>query len=148
MRDQALVPLWYHFEEYLDDRAGSRDNLASVCETGCLVLLDEFALLHAGLRDAIERLVASDNAAVVVLSACDPSHSPLCKVLDDFSHFNLGNLRSRFRTAQDPCCELALNSITRLQRWLRLVLPELWATLGQQQSNPTLLRRVDALFEP
>jgi hypothetical protein len=148
LRDQMLVPQWYRFEEYLHDSAGSRDNLAAVCDAGCLVLLDEFALLHAELRYAIEKLVASDNAAVVVLSACDPAHSPSRKVLDDFSHFNLGNLRSRFRNAQDPCCELALNSITRLQRWLRLVLPELWATLGQQQGSPALLRRVDALFEP
>lgn len=146
--DRELVPQWYGFDEFWKDSFGSRANLVSVCENGCLVLLDEFALLHPALREAIGKLLVSDNVAVVALSACDPTHSPLRKLLDDFSHLNLGNLRDRFRNEQDPCCELAVNSIPRLERWLRLVLPELLSTLGRQQSNPNLVQRAAALFAP
>lgn len=146
--DRELVTHWYGFDEYWQDRSGSRANLVSVCEAGCLVLLDEFALLHPALREATARLLTSDNVAVAALSGCDPAHSPLRKLLDDFSHLNLGNLRTRFRNVQDPCCELAVNSIPRLERWLHLVLPELLATLGRQQSNPNLVQRASRLFAP
>lgn len=146
--DRQLLPQWYGFDEFWQDRFGSRANVVSICENGCLVLLDEFALLHPGLREAIGKLLVSDNVAVVALSGCDPSLSPLRKLLDDFSHLNLGNLRERFRNAQDPCCEIAVNSIPRLERWLHLVLPELLSTLGRQQSNPQLVQRAATLFAP
>ncbi|MBS1212728.1 MAG: Sulphatase-modifying factor protein [Proteobacteria bacterium] len=148
LRNARLVLQRYAFEEYLTDAFGSRDNLRAVCDTGCLVVVDEFALLHPDLRSPIDKLLASNNVAVVSLSACDPAHSSLRSLLDDLSYLHVGNLFSRFTEAQDIRCELAINSVERLQRWLRLVLPELMTTLGQQQSDPNLVRNVDALFAP
>src|SRR4030095_13080165 len=45
-----LVPLPYAFDEFFRDRIGSRDNVRRLCELGCLVLMDEFTLLHPTLR--------------------------------------------------------------------------------------------------
>jgi hypothetical protein len=144
--DSTLLPHRYLFDEYLTDRGGSRDNVQRVCDRGCLVLVDEFALLHPVLRRAADKMLGSNNAAVVSLSACDPALSPLPDLLGDLSHLRVGNLMSRFQQIEDVRCELALNSMERLQRWLRLVLPELMTTLAEQQSNPELVSKVDALF--
>lgn len=144
--ESLLTPHRYLFDEYLIDRGGSRDNVQRVCDRGCLVLVDEFALLHPLLRKAADSMLGSNNAAVVSLSACDPALSPLPDLLGDLSHLRVGNLMSRFQQIEDVKCELALNSMERLQRWLRLVLPELMTTLAEQQSNPELVRNVDALF--
>jgi len=144
--ETQLMPQRYLFDEYLNDRGGSRDNVQRVCDRGCLVLVDEFALLHPVLRRAADTMLSSNNAAVVSLSACDPALSPLGDLLGDLSHLRVGNLMSRFQQIEDVKCELALNSMERLQRWLRLVLPELMTTLAEQQSNPELVRNVDALF--
>jgi hypothetical protein len=142
-----LIPQRYAFEEYLTTASGSRENLRRVCDTGCLVLVDEFALLHPGLRSQIDGLLGSNNAAVVSLSACDPAHRALRHLLtDDTSYLRVGTLLARFRDSEDVRCELAVNSVERLQRWLRFVLPELMATLGQQKSDPNLVGKVDNLL--
>jgi len=141
-----LMPQRYRLEEYLDDAYGSAENLRAVCEEGCLVLVDEFATLHPDLRTHLDHLLSSNNAAVVSISACDPAHRSLHKLLDEFSYLRVGNLFLRFKESEDMRCELAVNSIARLQRWLRFVLPELMVTLGQQQSNPSLLDRVETLL--
>ena len=138
----------YAFDEYLIDRAGSRENISRVCDLGCLVLLDEFVLLHPGLRQEVDTLLSSNNAAVVSISACDPTLGPIGELLGDLSYLKVGNLLSRFSHVQDLRCELALNSVERLQRWLRLVLPELLTTLGQDQVDPALAGSVDELFDP
>jgi hypothetical protein len=108
--------------------------------------VDEFALLHPDLRPQIDLLLSSNNAAVVSISACDPAFESLGSLLDEFSYLRVGNLFMRFRETEDARCELALNSVARFQRWLRFVLPELMITLGQRQSDPTLVDKADALF--
>jgi hypothetical protein len=144
--DARLVPLSYSFEEYRDPQLGARDNVERVCEQGCLLALDEFALLHPKLRAAVDELLASNNVAVVSLCACDPSLSPLSTLLSEPSYLRVGNLYARFSQIEDPRCELALNSIQRLQRWLRLVLPELESTLGSQHVDQRLIERSEELF--
>ena len=108
--------------------------------------MDEFALLHPDLRPPIDALLSSNNAAVVSISACDPAYRSLGSLLDEFSYLRVGNLIARFRQTEDVRCELAVNSVDRFQRWLRFVLPELMITLGQRQSDPSLVNRADALF--
>ena len=141
-----ILPQRYLFEEYLNDTARSAANLHAVCEEGCLVVVDEFALLHPALVGKIEALLSSNNAAVVSISACDPSYRSLQNLLSGTSYLRVGNLLSRFSQSEDVRCEVAVNSVARLQRWLRFVLPELLLTLGQQQSNPELVSRVDVLL--
>jgi hypothetical protein len=50
---------------------------------------------------------------------------------------------TRFRDEHDPRCEVAINSPQRLQRWLRLVLPELVPTLGGEEAQSTLVNKSD-----
>jgi len=52
----------------------------------------------------------------------------------------------RFSEGEDPRCEIGLNNVERLQRWLRLILPELVGTLGQEQSDPELVGDVGTLL--
>lgn len=147
LRNAQLSLIPYAFEEFLKDQSGSRENLKRVCELGCLVLLDEFTLLHPKLRGSVDTLLASNNVAVVSITACDPTLRPLSALLGDLSYLKVGNLLSRFSHFEDLRCELALNSAERLQRWLRLVLPELVSTLGREQSDPGLLgNRLDELL--
>lgn len=144
LKNDQLVLLPYTFDEYVSDRGGSRENARRVCDGGCLVLLDEFALLHPKLRGEIDALLGSNTAAVVSISACDPTLRSLGELLSDLSYLRVGNLHSRFKDSEDLRCEVSLNSVARLHRWLRLVLPELLTTLGQEQIDLTL--NVDDLF--
>jgi hypothetical protein len=150
-----LTLLRYRFNEFLPGVAPGgtrtdvddalRENVQRVCESGCLILLDDFSLLHPLLRPHVDALLALPaSLAVVSISAGDPSHSPLRNLLRDGSYLRVGNMFSRFRQAEDLRWELAINSIERLQRWLRVVLPELSVTLGQQQ--PLLVNRVDEML--
>ena len=146
LQQAQLVPQRYRLEEYLQDAYGTGENLKRVADEGCLVLVDEFALLHPDLRQKIDALLSSNNAAVVSISSCDPAYRSLGSLLGELSYLRVGNLFTRFRESEDVRCELALNSVARLQRWLRFVLPELMITLGQQQSDPSLVNRADALL--
>jgi hypothetical protein len=141
-----LVPQRYRLEEYLQDAFGSAENLRRVCEEGCLVMVDEFALLHPDLRPRIDKLLSSNNAAVACVSACDPAYRSLRNLLDEFSYLRVGNLFLRFCEAEDVRCELGINSLARLQRWVRFVLPELMVTLGHEQSVPSLVERAADLL--
>lgn len=147
LKNAQITLLPYAFDEYLNDRAGSRENVRRVCDLGCLILVDEFALLHPVLRGRIDQLLGSNNAAVVSISACDPTPRRMKDLTADLSYLHVGNLVVRFRNQEDPRCELALNSVERLQRWLRLVLPELLTTLGQEQIDPALVKDIDALLD-
>lgn len=146
LRDAQLAVHAYGFDDYLDDRIGARQYIAEICSAGCLVVIDELALLHPTLRPHINRLLASNNTAVVAVSPCDPAYSALPPLLEDLSHLRVGNIVSRFSETEDLRCELAVNSVERLQRWLRLVLPELVTTLAQEQSDPSLVDKVDRLL--
>jgi hypothetical protein len=143
LRDAQLQLQRYTFDEFLDDQFGSRDNLVAVRDSGCLVLVDEIALLHPALRKEAERLLRGPRAAIVSISPFDPERQPISKMLDDMSPLKVGTLVDRFREAQDPRCELALNSIERVERWLRLVLPELVASTEDLESQPDLVATAD-----
>lgn len=136
----------YSFNEFLDDRYGSRGLLESLRASGCLVLLDEMSLLHPRLREAADQFLTGSRVAVVSSNPCDPAPSSVRAMLTDTSVLNIGALRSRFRDDQDPRCELAVNSIERLERWLRMVLPELVSVLGQREARPELGQRMSDFF--
>jgi hypothetical protein len=79
------------------------------------------------------------RTAIVSLTPCDPSHSRIDELLDEFSFLRVGSLVTRFKAELDPRCEIALNSIDRMDRWLRSTLPELVASAEDHETNPTLL---------
>jgi hypothetical protein len=142
LKEYRLEPRWYALADYLTDDAGSRALIEEVRDRGCLFLVDEVALLHPALRKDIGKLLNGQSSAVVCTSPLDPLHRSTKVLLGDFSHFNVGSLRERFRDHLDPRCELSLNSPARLERWLCLALPELIMTLGQAESQPELVGKV------
>lgn len=120
-----ILPRLYRLEEFLDDRYGSRQALQSICDQGCVVIVDELALVHPVLRKAAERLLAGDRSAIVSVSGCDPAHSPTSDLLSGSSYLRVASLIDRFSTRLDPRCEIAVNSVERCERWLSVAIPEL-----------------------
>jgi hypothetical protein len=138
LRHAQLVPRRYRFEEYLHDRRGSRKAILAARDHGCLFLVDEVALLYPELREAADALLVGARTAIVSITACDPMHSRIDKLLGDLSFLRVGSVVTRFKVELDPRCEIALNSMGRVERWLRATLPELIASADDQESVPGL----------
>lgn len=135
----------YAFDEFADDQHGSKAVLNTLRDQGCLVLVDEFALLHPKLRPLAEEFLNSQRAAIVSAIPGDPLATPLSTLIDEFSHLQVGTLLTRFLDTQDHRVEIAVNNPQRLSRWLRLVLPGLVTTvLGGAESRSDLVQRPDA----
>lgn len=142
LKTARLIPRRYRLDEYLRDRWGSRAAIEAVRDGGCLFVVDELALLHPELREAADALLTGARSAVVAVSPCDPAHTRIDELLEELSFLRVGTLVSRFKTDLDPRCEIALNSIDRVDRWLRTTLPELVASAEDQESDPGLLQRM------
>ncbi|MEO8006128.1 MAG: DUF4062 domain-containing protein [Betaproteobacteria bacterium] len=146
LRGAKLQLQRYTFDEFIDDRFGSRGNLITVRENGCLVLVDDLALLKPALRTSADELTGGSRAAILSISPLDPEIQPIGTLLDETSRLRVGTLIDRFRGAQDPRCELALHSRERIERWLRFVLPELIASTQDLEGQPELVANVETLF--
>jgi hypothetical protein len=134
-----LMP--YSLDELIDDLRGSRANVLSVRDRGCVVLVDEMALLHPKLRPWAKMLLKGENVALLSSHPADPAPYAVREVLAQDSSLQIGSLMTRFRDEQDPRCELAISSPERLQRWLRMVLPELVPVLAGEEVQSALLSR-------
>lgn len=143
LRKARIVLRRYRLEEFLDDRFGSRLALQSICDQGCVVIVDELALVHPVLRKAGERLLAGERSAIVSVSACDPTHSPIRDLLSGSSYLRVASLIDRFSTRLDPRCEIAVNSVERCERWLSVAIPELIVTSQAAEARSELLGRMD-----
>ena len=143
-----IVPRLYDLDELLNDRFGSAAALLSAAGAGSLVVIDEFALLHPRLRSAAQRLVDLKRTAVVSISASDPAHTTTRELLGDSSFLHIGSLLSRFKAAFDLRCEVAVNSEARLQRWLRLAIPDLLAAGDAAEAVPELVGKAAAILGP
>jgi hypothetical protein len=146
LQQAELVRKPCRLDEYIDAQDGSGDVIAATCEAGALVIVDELALLHPGLREAARTLLAAERCAVATVSACDPAHSPTPALLGELSFLRVGAVVERFQQRHDLQCELALNSATRLQRWLRGAVPRLVCDLAGLAARPGLVNRVDDLL--
>jgi hypothetical protein len=142
LRTAQLVPRRVRLDEYLDDRWGSRRAVESLRDAACLFVVDELALLHPGLRAAADALLTGARTAVVSVTPCDPLHSRIDELLDELSYLRVGSLVTRFKNELDPRCEVALNNLGRVERWLRTTLPELAAGAEEQEVAPDLLHRM------
>lgn len=146
LQDATLVQRPYALDEFLIDRFGSRSAIEAIRDRGCLVIVDELALLHPNLRSAADKILASSNIAAVSINPCDPTHLSTSRLLGDASFLRVGNLVSRFKTLYDPQCELALNSEDRVRRWLRHAIPRLVAETDQSVGRPTQAHRAEQLL--
>jgi hypothetical protein len=142
LRAARLLPRCYALDEFVVDRWGSRQAVEAVRDAGCLFVVDELALLHPALRAAADRLLTGHRNAIVAITPCDPAHARTDELLDELSHLRVGSVVSRFGTELDPRCEIALNSLGRVDRWLRATLPELAAGADELPGEPALLARM------
>lgn len=143
-----IVPRLYRLDDLVTDKHGSAAAVLDAAEGASLIVIDEFALLHPSLRAAARRLLDLRRSAVVSVCASDPAHSATRMLLHAFSFLQIGKLLTRFATDQDPRCEVAVNSIERLQRWLRLAIPDLLALGDASEAVPELVNAAAPLFAP
>ena len=146
LKTAHLLPRRYRLDEFLDDRLGSRKAILAVRDGGCLFVVDEIALLLPALREAADALLVGARTAIVAVTPCDPLHSRIDTLLGDFSYLRVGSLVTRFKIELDPRCEIALNNIGRIERWLRATLPELVASTEDQESLPALGAKMDQVL--
>lgn len=146
LQDATLLQRPYDLDEFLKDRFGSRSAIEAIRDRGCLVIVDELALLHPRLRDAADKILASPNIAAVSINPCDPTYLSTSRLLNDASFLRVGSLIPRFKSQYDPQCELALNSEDRVRRWLRHAIPRLVAETDQTVGRPTQAHRAEQLF--
>lgn len=153
LRNARLVARRYDLREYAPDidiepgqaspePLGSRSAVEAVRESGCLFIVDEFALLHPRLREVADSLLVGAKSAVVAVCPCDPAHTATGLLLGDFSYLRVGSLVTRFRSEQDPRCEIALNNLNRVERWLRATIPELVSGAENLESDPNLVEQM------
>lgn len=147
LRTARLVLHRYELDEFLVDRWGSRRCVESLRDRGCLFIVDELALLHPDLRDAADKLLVGSKSAVVAVCPSDPAHTPTGLLLKEPSFLRVGTIVTRFHTEQDPRCEVALNSSDRVERWLRLAIPELIASMEELEGDPELVAQAPALLD-
>jgi len=133
-----LIPRRYNIDEYLLDQWGSRQVIEMMLQRPSLILIDEVALLDYRLRTAADELLSGTRNAVVAISPFDPAHTGIKELLEEISYLRVGQLVSRFKNDLDPRCELAVNSINRVERWLSATLPDLVASAGAQEIDPTV----------
>lgn len=146
LHDATLMQRPYALDEFLTDRFGSRSAVEGIRDRGCLVIVDELALLHPNLRRAADKILASSNIAAVSINPCDPTYLSTSRWLGDASFLRVGSLVSRFKSLYDPQCELALNSEDRVRRWLRHAIPRLVTETDQSVGRPTQAHRAEQLF--
>lgn len=137
LQDATLMLRSYDLDEFLTDRFGSRSAIEWIRDRGCVVIVDELALLHPKLRSAADKILASSNVAAVSINPCDPTYLSVSRLLGEASFLRVGTLVSRFKDQYDPQCELALNSEDRVGRWLRHAIPRLVADTDQSVGRPT-----------
>jgi hypothetical protein len=143
LQGAKLVPRRYDVDEHAADRWGTRRIIEALNCTSLLILIDEFALFHPDLREIAKTVLSGAQNAVVSISPCDPAHSRIDTLLGENSYLSIGNLVSRYKNELDPRCEIAVNSVNRIERWLSATLPEIVAVAGEQQSDPDLLHRME-----
>lgn len=146
LRNARIMPRPYEFDEFLENRFGSRMAIESLRDRGCLMIIDELALLHPLLRREADLLLTGSKTAAASICACDPVYAPTPKLLSDFSFLRVGTMIQRFKIDHDPRCELVLNSTERVERWLRFVIPELIASSEDNKGDPNLVAKAHHLF--
>lgn len=146
LQDAELAVRYYRLDEYLQDVEGSRRTIVAMRERGCLIVIDETALLHPKLRKAANVLLTSPRSAIVSISPYDPAQMPTRQMFEESSFLRVGAIVDRFKTEQDPQCEIALNSEERVQRWLRMAIPRLIIDSDGMMSRPRLIGQADQLL--
>ncbi|MEX8519726.1 MAG: DUF4062 domain-containing protein [Leptothrix sp. (in: b-proteobacteria)] len=101
---------------------------------GCLVLVDELSILHPELHGKANVFLSDTTVTVATLSGVDPALLCLDQLID--SPLKIDMLVDRFFAKLDPRCELAVNSLARMRRWLRTSVPEALAGSEAQGADP------------
>jgi len=146
LQDAELIVRHYTLDEYLQDIEGSQRTVLSMRADGCLMVIDEIALFHPILRKAVNALLPSPVCAIVSVSPYDPAQMPTRQLFSESSFLRVGGIIDRFKTEQDPQCEIALNSEERVQRWLRTAIPRLIIDTDGSVGRPRLVAQADRLF--
>jgi len=146
LRDAQLVSRPYSLNEYFDDIYGSKTTITNLKNKGCIVIVDEIALLHPILRAATEEMLSSPQVAAIFINPCDPTCLSTAKLLHAFSYLQVASVPTRFRSEYDPQCELSSNNEDRIRRWLRHATPRLIMDMDESSGRPMMVDQASRLF--
>jgi hypothetical protein len=146
LRDAQLVSRPYSLNEYFDDVYGSKTTITNLKNKGCIVIVDEIALLHPILRAATEEILASPQVAAIFINPCDPTCLSTAKLLHAFSYLQVASVTTRFRREYDPQCELSSNNEDRIRRWLRHATPRLIMDMDESSGRPLMVDQASKLL--
>jgi hypothetical protein len=146
LRDAQLVSRPYSLSEYFDDKYGSKATITSLKNKGCIVIVDEIALLHPVLRAATVEILSSPQVAAIFINPCDPTCLSTSKLLHAFSYLQVASVTTRFRLEYDPQCELSSNNEDRIRRWLRHATPRLMMDMDESSGRPMMVDQASRLL--
>jgi hypothetical protein len=146
LRDAQLVSRPYSLNEYFDDFYGSKTTITNLRNKGCIVIVDEIALLHPILRAATEEILSSPQIAAIFINPCDPTCLSTAKLLHAFSYLQVASVTTRFRREYDPQCELSSNNEDRIRRWLRHATPRLIMDMDESSGRPLMVDQASKLL--
>jgi uncharacterized protein DUF4062 len=115
-----------------------------IARTGCVVVVDELSMFHQQVRAAFASspLPAGPQVAFVTLCPWNPvagtPHALIEKQLSEW----LDAAHLRFGTQLDPLCELRVPERRRLDRWLRVSLPQTIDVLRDAPRDDEKVRRL------
>lgn len=148
LQRMRIVPRLYRFDDLIGGDKARSATVLDAALAGALVVIDELSLLHPRLLSAVEPLLDQPRTAAVSIGASDPTHSDTDQLLNKLSFLNVGEFLRRFVTERDPRCEVAVNSVQRLERWIRMVIPEMLALGDAGEASRDLVRKSTQMLGP
>lgn len=115
-----------------------------IARAGCVVVVDELSMFHDGVRAAFATSPLSSGPQVAFVTLCPwnpvagTPHALIEKQLSEW----LDAAHLRFGTKLDPLCELRVPERRRLDRWLRVSLPQTIDVLRDAPRDDEKARRL------
>jgi hypothetical protein len=127
----------YPFDELIQDRESLGPIFTQLLSTGCVVIVDEYSLLHPEIQEAVlsSGLLANDQVSLVTLSPANPYSTRPFDLLEIELRRRMAAAFNRFASGYDPQCELSIGDEQRLRRWLNSSLPHTIQTLRDPKPN-------------
>lgn len=146
-----LVKLQYYgFTPWLNRTEALTGIYGDLLATGCVTVLDQVSLFHAGVCDGIATFLgrASDQVAVVAMSPPEGLTSAEVQLIERQARERLAGVFTRFDAELDPTCEFGIAEERRLRRWLRASVPAAVNNLAELRPDENRKRRFRELTAP
>lgn len=141
---------YYALEPWLQRDAALLDIYRTLLATGCVAVVDQVSLFHAGVCDAIASFLgrASAQVAVVAMSPPEGLTRDEVRLIEQQARERLRGIFERFDAELDPTCEFGVAEERRLRRWLSASVPTAVNNLADPRPDEGRKRRFRELVGP